>query len=43
MEVAMEKGTRNYLRLVFDMGRTQISVGRMQVGMGMMKVSPGED
>ena len=41
MEVAMEKSTRSYLRLVFSTGRTQVGAGRMQVGVGRTQVSMG--
>ena len=43
MEVAMEKGARNYLRLVFGVGRTHVAAGRMQVTVGRTLVSKGEN
>ena len=36
MEVAIEKGARSYLGLVFGTGRMQVSAGRMQVCLGRM-------
>ena len=43
MEVAMEKGARRYLGLVFSTDRTQITAGRMQVTTGKMLVTAGKD
>ena len=41
MEVAMEKGARNYLGQVFAAGRTQITAGGMQVSRGGMQLTVG--
>ena len=36
MEVAMEKGARSYLGLVFALGRMQAGMGRKQICLGRM-------